>query len=83
MKTGTTLKCCDSRSHPVPAWRIEGGTVKSIVISAAALAVVGGAAGGITAIAPPSGVAHVQLAAVGAPRPQDPAAAAGARPADP
>jgi len=46
--------------------------MKSIVISAAAVAVVGGAAAGITAIAPPSGVAHVQLTAVGAPRPQDP-----------
>jgi hypothetical protein len=46
--------------------------VKSIVISAAALAVVGGAAGGITASTPPSGLDPVQLAAVGAPLPQDP-----------
>jgi hypothetical protein len=47
--------------------------VKSIVISAAALAVVGGAAGGLSPsaapVAPSSGV---QLAAVGAPIPQDP-----------
>ena len=46
--------------------------MKSIVISAAALALVGGAAGGIAAVAPSSGLAGVQLAAVGAPRPQDP-----------
>jgi hypothetical protein len=47
--------------------------MKSIVISAAALAVVGGAAGGLSsntaAFAPSNGV---QLAAVGEPRPQDP-----------
>ena len=46
--------------------------MKSIVISAAALALVGGAAGGIAAVAPSSGLAGVQLAAVGAPQPQDP-----------
>ncbi len=46
--------------------------MKSIVISAAALAVVGGAAGGITASTSASGLDHVQLAAVGAPLPQDP-----------
>ena len=48
--------------------------MKSIVISAAALAAVGGAATGIAAIAPPGGVTQVQLAAVSAPRPQDPPA---------
>lgn len=46
--------------------------MKSIVISAAALAAVGGAAGVIAASTPPSGLAQVQLAAVGAPLPQDP-----------
>lgn len=46
--------------------------MKSIVLSVAALAVVGGAAAGITAIALPSGLAGVQLAAVDAPLPQDP-----------
>ncbi len=49
--------------------------MKSIVISVAALAAVGGAATGIAAIAPPSGLAGVQLAAItnpDAPRPQDP-----------
>lgn len=48
--------------------------MKSIVMTAAALAVVGGAATGIAAIAPPAGLAGVQLVAVGAPRPQDPPA---------
>jgi hypothetical protein len=48
--------------------------VKSIVMTAAALAVVGGAATGAAAIAPPASLAGVQLAAVGAPRPQDPPA---------
>jgi hypothetical protein len=51
---------------------IEGGTVitvKSIATSVAALAVIGGgAAAGIASIAPPSGQAQVQLAAVGAPQ---------------
>jgi hypothetical protein len=51
---------------------IEGGTVKSIATTVAALAVVGGAAVGVAAIAPPSGLAQVQLAAVGAPLPQNP-----------
>jgi hypothetical protein len=46
--------------------------VKSIVITGAALVVLGGAAGGITGVTPSSGLAGVQLAAVGAPRPQDP-----------
>jgi hypothetical protein len=44
--------------------------VKSVAISAAALAVIGGAAAGIASVAAP--VPHVQLAAVGAPVPQDP-----------
>src|SRR6201988_4017370 len=46
---------------------IEGGTVKSVATSVAALAVIGGAAAGIATVAPPSGPAQVQLAAVGAP----------------
>jgi hypothetical protein len=50
--------------------------VKSIAVGGAALAVVGGAAGGIAGIAPLDGSAQmqaeVQLAAVGAPLPQDP-----------
>jgi hypothetical protein len=50
--------------------------MKSITTTVAALAVIGGAAAGVTSIAasiaPPSGLAHVQLAAVGAPLPQDP-----------
>lgn len=44
--------------------------MKSVVISAAALAVIGGAAAGIAAVAAPT--AQVQLAAVGAPLPQEP-----------
>ena len=39
-----------------------------------ALVVVGGAAAGIASVAPPGGLAGVQLAAVGAPLPQDPPA---------
>ncbi len=47
--------------------------MKSIVISAAALAVVGGAAGGLSSDAAPAAPATgVQLAAIGAPLPQDP-----------
>jgi hypothetical protein len=46
--------------------------MKSIAIAAAAFAVVGGAAAGITALATPSGLTAVQLTAVGAPLPQDP-----------
>ena len=46
--------------------------MKSIAIAAAAFAAVGGAAAGITALAPPSGLAGVHLTAVGAPLPQDP-----------
>ena len=69
---------------------IQGGTVKSVVTSMAALAVIGGAAAGIATVAPPSGPAQVQLAAVGAPygptspasgwypQPQDPPPAPGA-----
>jgi hypothetical protein len=51
---------------------IEGGTVKLIATSVAALAVIGGAAAGIASIAAPSGMAQVQLVAVGAPQPRDP-----------
>jgi hypothetical protein len=47
-------------------------TVKSIAASVAALAAVGGAATGAASIAPHSGLAQVQLSAVGAPVPQDP-----------
>jgi len=39
-----------------------------------ALVVVGGAAAGIASVGPPGGLAGVQLAAVGAPLPQDPPA---------
>jgi hypothetical protein len=46
--------------------------VKSVAKTLAAAAVIGGAAAGIASIAPPSGLAQLQLAAVGAPRPQDP-----------
>lgn len=55
--------------------RIEGGTVKTVktmttlATSVAAFAVVGGAAGGVFVAAP---MDPVQLAAVGAPLPQDP-----------
>ena len=55
---------------------IQGGNVKSVVTSAAALAVIGGAAAGVSSVAPPSVPGPVQLAAVGAPYgpalPQDP-----------
>jgi hypothetical protein len=51
---------------------IEGGTMRFIATTVAALAVIGGAAAGITSIAPPNGLAEAQLAAVGAPLPQDP-----------
>ena len=43
--------------------------MKSVALSVAALAVIGGAAVGIASVAAPSGVAQVQLAAVGAPAP--------------
>jgi hypothetical protein len=56
--------------HVGPQRAFKGGTVKSVAISAAALAVIGGAAAGIASVAAP--VPHVQLAAVGAPVPQDP-----------
>jgi hypothetical protein len=46
--------------------------VKSVAKTLAAAAVIGGAAAGIASIASPSGLAQVQLAAVGAPPPQDP-----------
>ena len=47
-------------------------TVKFFATSVAALAVIGGAAAGIASVAAPSELASVQLAAVGAPLPQDP-----------
>jgi hypothetical protein len=47
-------------------------TVKSIAAGVAALAAVGGAAAGAVSIAPNSGLAQVQLSAIGAPLPQDP-----------
>ncbi|OBA74465.1 hypothetical protein A5641_27765 [Mycobacterium sp. 1554424.7] len=50
-------------------------TVKFFAAGAAALAVVGGAAAGITSIAAPHQGASVRLIAVGAPLPQDPAPA--------
>lgn len=43
--------------------------MKSVAISMAALAVIGGAAAGIASVAAPGAVAQVQLAAVGAPAP--------------
>ena len=46
--------------------------MKLIATSVAALAITGGAAAGIAAMAPPSVLVQVQLAAVGAPLPQDP-----------
>lgn len=54
---------------------IEGGpvkSVKSIATGVAALTVIGGAAAGVASIAAPIGLDQVQLAAVGAPLPQDP-----------
>ena len=47
-------------------------SVKLFATGVAALAVVGGAAAGLTSIAAPGEPASVQLAAVGAPLPQDP-----------
>jgi hypothetical protein len=47
-------------------------TVKFFATSVAALAVIGGAAAGMASIAAPSELASMQLAAVGAPLPQDP-----------
>jgi hypothetical protein len=50
-------------------------SMKSVAISAAALAVVGGGAAGLASSAPgiaPAGLPQVQLASVGAPLPQDP-----------
>ncbi len=46
--------------------------MKSIATGVAALAVIGGAAAGIAAVAAPGGLTQVQLAALGAPQPQDP-----------
>lgn len=54
---------------------IEGGpvkTVKSIATGVAALTAIGGAAAGVASIAAPIGMHDVQLAAFGAPLPQDP-----------
>jgi hypothetical protein len=52
-------------------------TVKFFASSVAALAVIGGAAAGTASIAAPSQLTSVQLAAVGAPLPQDPPPASG------
>jgi hypothetical protein len=46
--------------------------VKSIATGVAALTAIGGAAAGVASIAAPIGLDQVQLAAVGAPLPQDP-----------
>ncbi len=54
---------------------IEGGpvkSVKSVATGVAALTAIGGAAAGVASIAAPIGLDEVQLAAVGAPLPQDP-----------
>ncbi|MEB4209515.1 hypothetical protein [Mycobacterium sp. 94-17] len=47
-------------------------TAKSIATGVAALTAIGGAAAGVASIAAPIGLGQVQLAAVGAPLPQDP-----------
>ncbi len=47
-------------------------SVKSIATGVAALTAIGGAAAGVASIAAPIGLDQVQLAAVGAPLPQDP-----------
>lgn len=47
-------------------------TVKLFAAGVAAVGVMGGAAAGIASIAAPTGLSQVQLAAVGAPLPQDP-----------
>lgn len=47
-------------------------SVKSIATGVAALTAIGGAAAGVASIAAPIGLDEVQLAAVGAPLPQDP-----------
>lgn len=47
-------------------------SVQFFATGVAAAAVIGGAAAGLASIVPPSGLASVQLAAVGAPLPQDP-----------
>jgi hypothetical protein len=55
--------------------RIERGpvkTVKSIVTGVAAVTAIGGAAAGVASIAAPVGLPQAQLAAFGAPLPQDP-----------
>jgi hypothetical protein len=46
--------------------------MKSLAVTAAALAVVGGAAAGLAPGVAPAGLPQVQLASVGAPLPQDP-----------
>lgn len=47
-------------------------TVKTLATSVAALAIVGGAAAGLTSMSEPSPQVGVQLATIGAPLPQDP-----------
>lgn len=73
------MKTCDrvrrNRDIPPRSMCIEGGpvkTVKSIATGMAALAAIGGAAAGVASIAAPVGLHDVQLAAFGAPLPQDP-----------
>jgi hypothetical protein len=59
---------------------IEGGTMKSVVTSVAAVAFIGGAAAGFAfaaSVAPSSDLGRVQLAAVGATLPLDPPPAPG------
>jgi hypothetical protein len=72
---------------PSHSMRVEGGTVKtvkSIATSVAALAAIGGAAAGTASVAPQTGLAQVQLAAVGAPYgPTSPASGWYPQPQDP
>lgn len=73
------METCDhvrpSARYPPRSTGIEGGpvkSVKSIATGVAALTAIGGAAAGVASIAAPIGLDQVQLAAVGAPLPQDP-----------
>src|SRR5689334_6112593 len=73
------METCDrvwlSAKYPPRSMCIEGGpvkSVKSVATGVAALTAIGGAAAGVASIAAPIGLDQVQLAAVGAPLPQDP-----------
>lgn len=73
------METCDrvwlSARYPPRSMCIEGGpvkSVKSVATGVAALTAIGGAAAGVASIAAPIGLDQVQLAAVGAPLPQDP-----------